>query len=61
MRIDDRIHDDDWNLDGTIIDVIEPEESAWDWITVQWDNGAISDFTPDDKTHLLEKGDYAKG
>ncbi len=53
----DRISDSTFGKSGTVIDVedygVGPDLCV---ITVEWDGGGISDFTPDHNTKLEAKG-----
>lgn len=51
--IGDRIYDDSYKMGGTIIDVDDSYHSDVVVIFVRWDNGNVSDFTPDNHTRKV--------
>lgn len=52
--IGDRIYDDSYKKHGVIYDVDDSYHSDVVVIFVRWDDGGVSDFTPDEKTKKVE-------
>ena len=53
-NVGDRLHDDDFGLDGTVVSVWPLDPGVMDVVLdVRWDDGTTSDFMPDEKTRRI--------